>query len=254
MKIRTRKVGDLKEGGQYIFREIDDFEFVNPIQHIMDMFIGYSMSFKRDLLTMNGASAPKEIMEEVLFKIAKKEWKNELEKYKSIILPQNLLSILESDKKKEQISLLKGISLTSDELTAFIFKAYEDYGYTYSQYKASHNHEGLDENLLPELIYIDDNDNVKTIGETKLTDGQQRQVVEHRHVTVSKFLDNGNKWHCFFLTFKSMRGEEQYKQPHLHYISNAWNISRQDVKDQLTRKKYSLPSLPHVDFHTNEKP
>ena len=80
--------------------------------------------------------------------------------------------------------------------------------------------------------------------------------VEHRKVIVSKFLDKGDIWHCFFLTFKSLDGKENYHdgQPHLHYISSAWNIPRQEVKEQLTSKKYSLPSLPHIDFHTHRNP
>lgn len=256
MKIRTRKIGDLHDTGQYIVREYDDFEFVNPINQIMTMYIGSMMSFERDMLIMKGFNAPEEIIGDVLFKRAIKDWDEELKRYKSIKVPEDLINILKTDKKKEQINLLKGLSLTSDELIAFIFKAYEDFGYTYSQYKASHHHEGLDEKELPDLIHIENNGKIHSIGKTKLTEGQQKQVIEHRKVTVSKFIDNGDKWHCFFLTFKSLGGKEQYKdgQPHLHYISNTWNLSRQDVKEQLTNKKYSLPSLPHIDFHTHRNP
>lgn len=158
--------------------------------------------------------------------------------------------------KKDQVRLLKNISFTSDELIAFILKAHELHGYKYSLYNASHNHKGLDAAELPEFIEIDDDGTVNTVGETKMTKGQQKQVIEHRKVTVSKFLDLDDRWHCFFLTYKSLAGKENYKdgQPHLHYISNCWNIPRESVKDQLTGKKYSLPSLPHVDFHTHRNP
>jgi len=256
MKIRTRKIGNLHETGQYIVREYDDFEYVNPINQIMTMYIGSMMSFERDMLMMKGFNAPEEIIGEILFKRAINDWKEELNRYKAIRIPENLINILKTDKKKEQINLLKGLSLTSDELIAFIFKSHEDFGYTYSQYKASHHHEGLDEKELPAVIHIEEDGKIHTIGKTKLTEGQQKQVIEHRKVTVSKFIDNGDKWHCFFLTFKSLGGKEQYKDghPHMHYISNSWNISRQDVKEQLTNKKYSLPSLPHIDFHTHRNP
>ncbi len=256
MKIRTRKIGELGGEGQYIVREYDDFEYVNPIHQIMVMYIGTMMSFERDLSIMNGFSAPEDIMEKILFKRALKDWNKEYRKYKAIDLPKNLLGLLKIDKKKEQIRLLQGLSLTSHELIAFIFKAYEDYGYLFSQYHASHHHKGLDESVLPEVIHIDKTSKVHSVGQTTLTEGQLRQVIEQRKVIVSKFLDKDSKWHCFFLTYKSLGGKEQYKEgkPHLHYISNAWNIPRNVVKEQLTSKMYHLPSLPHIDFHTHRNP
>ena len=134
--------------------------------------------------------------------------------------------------------------------------AFENYGYTYSCYRAKHNHKGLEEAQLPELIYVEENGNVTSIGETKLSKGQLKQAIEHRKITVSKFLDSGESWHCFFLTFKSLSGKESFKdgQPHLHYISDKWNIPRKEVVEQLTNKKYNLPSLPHIDFHTHRNP
>jgi len=253
MEIRTRKFGNPGDSGKYVVREYDDFEYVNPEHQIMQMFIASNMSFERDILQMKGFDAPDELMGKILFKRAIKEWENQLEKFKSVKVPENMLKLLEADRKKNQVRLLKNISLTSDELIAFILMAHEIYGYTYSQYKASHHHEGLDERQLPEIIHIDDDGTVNNVGETSMTEGQQKQVVEHRKVTVSKFLDHGDKWHCFFLTFKSLVGKENYKdgQPHLHYISSFWNIPRESVKEQLTSKKYGLPSLPHLDFHTH---
>lgn len=256
MRIRTTEFKDDKSNRKYFVKEYEDFEYVNPILHVMTLFIEATISFEKKMLQMNGFNAFDNLTGEILFKRATQQWTDKYKKYKAIKLPENLIGILDTNKKKEQIHLLKGISLTSDELIAFFFKAYEDYGYKFSQYKAEHHHEGLDVSELPELIHVDENNKIDTIGETKLTEGQQRQVVEHRKVTVSKFLDNDEKWHCFFLTFKSLNGKEQYKdgQPHLHYISNAWNIPREEVKKQLTCKNYSLPSLPHVDFHTHRNP
>lgn len=254
MKLIIRKIKEPQGPGQYIVKEYEDFEFVNPIKQVKEMYVGSLMSFERDLLLMNGFTPPEDILRKLLLKRALINWKKELEHYKSIKIPESLIDLLEADKKKDQINCLKGLSLTTDELVAFLFTAFEKHGFTYSQYKASHNHEGLDENELPALIHVEDNGTVKTIGKTNLTTGQLKQVVDHRKVMVSKFLDNGEKWHCFFLTFKSLRGEESYKdgQPHLHYISNLWNIPRQEVKEQLTSKTYNLPSLPHIDFYTDK--
>ncbi len=256
MKIRVLKIGDPKDGGQYIMRECDDFEYVNPIHHFVDSTIGLSMSFDRDLLKLKGYVGPDDKIEQTLFKRATKLCEEEIKKLKSIKIPEELITLLQTNDKKKQIKLLKNLTLTSNEFLAFIIHAYNKFGYTYSQYKASHHHEGIDTSKLPAVIHIEDSGEVHTIGSTPLTKGQLKQVVEHRKVIVSKFLDKGDIWHCFFLTFKSLDGKENYHngQPHLHYISSAWNIPRQDVKEQLTSKKYSLPSLPHIDFHTHRNP
>lgn len=55
---------------------------------------------------------------------------------------------------------------------------------------------------------------------------------------------------------KSIIGKESYKngQPHLHYISDKWNIKRKNIIEQLNSREYKLPSLPHIDFHTHRNP
>lgn len=256
MRIRTRKIQMLGASGHYTVRQIDDFEYVNPIEHIASIFISSSMSFDRDILLMKGLQVPEVLMERFLFKEAVKEWHKENKRYQSIEVPKALYTLLEAKSKKDQVNALNGLSLTADELISFIFMAFEKYGYRYSQYTAHHHHKGLDESQLPKLIHIEDDGSVTSIGKTNLTKGQQKQAVEHRKVTVSKFIDLGSSWHCFFLTFQSLKGKESYKdgQPHLHYISDKWNIPRNDVVSQLTNKDYSLPSLPHIDFHTHRNP
>ncbi len=256
MKLKSLNIDDPDGNGKYHIREVDDFEFVNPIEQISSLYISSNIWFDKNLLVAKGFVAPTSWIDEFLFKKAVKEWEAEYKKIIYTPLPDNLFTLLEAKNKDEQKKILKGLSLTSDELIAFIFKAFEKHGYKYSQYKAQHNHKGIDETLLPKVIHIDDDGSLKTIGETKLTEGQQRQVVEHRKVTVSKFLDNDKNWHCFFLTFRSLGGKENYKngQPHLHYISDKWGIKRNEVLQQLTSKDYSLPSLPHIDFYTHRNP
>ncbi len=257
--IRTRSISidDPDDGGKFHLQEVDDFEFVNPIEQLSSIFIGASVWLDEKILAAHGYSMPTTRMDEFLFKKAVGKWASEYKKITCIKLPINLFRLMEANSKKEQIKSLKGLSLTSDELVAFLFMAHEKYGFKYSQYRAQHYHKGFDETRLPTIIHVGDNGVLKTIGKTDLTKGQQRQAVEHRKVTVSKFLDNGSDWHCFFLTFRSMGGKENYKegQPHLHYISSKWGIERDEVRNQLTSKDYSLPSLPHIDFdrHRNLK-
>ena len=120
MRVRTKKIEIPGKEGHYHIREYDDFEFVNPIDQIASMFISSHMSFDRSILTMKGFEAPDEWIEEFLFKRALKEWINEYKRISSTKLPANLFQLLEAQSKKEQIKALKGLSMTSDELIAFI--------------------------------------------------------------------------------------------------------------------------------------
>jgi len=92
---------------------------------------------------------------------------------------------------------------------------------------------------------------VNKVGDTKLTDGQLKQAVEHKSVTISKFFDKGTDWHCLFVTHKSLRGDEKnWKggQPHYHYISDKFGLSRDKVVSELKSRDYHLNSLPHIDL------
>lgn len=252
MKLRHIEINDPEDNGTFNFYEAGDFEYVNPIEQISGIYINSAIELERSVLKLTKFEGSEEIIEKVLLKRALKDWDSKHNEIIKTTIPKNLIELLTSSTKKEQIKLLKGLSINTSQLIAFVFLAFEQFGFKFSQYKAQHHHSGLNINHLPQLIYVEDNGNVKTIGKTVLTKGQQLQAVEHRKATVSKFLDNDNGWHCFFLTFRSLSGKETYKngQPHLHYISDKWGIDREEVKAQLTSKDYRLPPLPHIDFHT----
>lgn len=159
-------------------------------------------------------------------------------------IPQNLLDLLLDNKKNKQESLLKKVSLSPNILSAFIFRAYEEYGFLFSEYKKETLPKSIDSEKMP-LAYNVEDGNVKKYGETSLSDGQLRQAIEQRKVIVAKFLDDGVNWHCFILTFKSLRGEETWKngQPHYHYVSNKFNITKEEVIQQIKNGEYPNTSV-----------
>lgn len=238
------------ENGFYSMKEYDDFEFTNPIEFIKDICIESSKSFDKNILISKGFSNPSE---KVLNKLALKRCKKKIKNFQETKFPKALIDLLTTTSKREQVKLLKGLSLNHKQLYSFIFYAFKNNGYKLSQYKANHNHNGFDISKMPRIIHIEDDGTVTKVGKTDLSDGQLKQAVEHRKVTVSKFLDNEYGWHCFFVTYKSLAGKEKHNngQPHFHYISDKWNIDRKDVLEQLTSKKYSLPSLPHIGYRTH---
>jgi len=144
--------------------------------------------------------------------------------------------------------LLKEAILTPKILMGLIITA-EKTGYTLSEYTGEHFPKNVDLSKMPQAYRVKKNGEVEIFGKTELTNGQLRQALEQRKVTIAKFLDKGEEWHCFFLTFNSLKGKETWlgeKQPHYHYISNAFELSREYVVKQIKSKKYNLGSLPHI--------
>ncbi len=74
---------------------------------------------------------------------------------------------------------MRGQSISPFQLAAYIFRAWTEFGFSFSSYRADHHHKGLNEDDLPQLISLD-GDKVKTAGETKLTEGQLKNVINHR--------------------------------------------------------------------------
>lgn len=236
------------EKGYYRIITAPDIEFVDPIDYYSNAFIESKVSLERDMLLLKKFPFPIHHVDHLLIKRALAEWR---EKYQEIItteIPENFISLLTADSKRDQLKLLRGQNLTPSQLIGLIFRAWTYFGYSFSQYSARHHHNGLNKAQLPTVIEIQDDETITKVGPATLTDGQLRNVVEHRKVIISKFLDNKTNWHCFFLTFKSIRREESWQdgQSHFHYISDKFGVSRENVVTQLKSKDYNLGTLPHI--------
>ncbi|HCK65841.1 MAG TPA: hypothetical protein DHW49_06225, partial [Anaerolineae bacterium] len=195
-RMKFRKVKDTTGTGHHSLVEVGDFEFVNPTNQISEMFISSRIFLERDFLRFVGFPIDNPIALGVLTKKIKKEWDEKYKELKSVDIPEPLLKVLTVDSKKEQIRLLKNLSLNNEQLVAFLIRAGEDFGYSYSQYTGEHLPKGLADKKLPTLAELKEDGEVKIIGETEMTKGQVKQSIEQRHVAVSKFLDKGDKWHC----------------------------------------------------------
>ena len=233
--------------GSYKIFETPDFEFSNTVEYYKEVFMRTQIFLERELLL---SKIPREIfpdLDGILYRRALKSWD---EKYEAIIkteVPDNFISLLKSESKGEQVKLLKNASIIPEQLIAFIVRAWNEFGFSFSQYTAHHHRKGIDETALPKVINVK-GEKVESIGETTLSGGQLKQVVEQRKVIVSKFLDNGSNWHCLFLTFRSLRSEENWNdgQPHFHYLSDKFGIDRDKVVGELKSKEYRLGNLPHI--------
>ncbi len=163
-------------------------------------------------------------------------------------IPHNLLDLLLAKKKNEQKCLLKRVPLTADIILAFILKAYKDYGFLFSEYRSETFPKSIDSTQMP-FAYSFENGKVNKYGETSLSDGKLKQAIKQRKVIVAKFLDDGTNWHCFIVTYKSLRGEETWKngQPHYHYVSNKFNLTKEEVIQQIKSGEYPDTSV-HIEL------
>jgi len=247
--IKRTKIKDENGTGEYSFFTSPDIEYVDPIEYYSSNFIQVNFLMMRDLILLNKVPFPIDVMEKVIYKQAVKDW---IEKYNDILstpVPENFLNLFSSKSKTEQVKLLKNSSITPEQMISLLFIAKKDFGYSFSQYTAEYAQKGLDRRKMPKVVEIKKGV-VHKVGPTTLSDAQLKQAIDHRKITVAKFLDKKKEWHCLFLNFDSIKGKESWKggQPHYHYISDKFGLSRDMVLHQLKSERYNLNSLPHIDL------
>ena len=226
-----------------------DIEFVNPIEYYAEREKSKSITLEKHMLHMAVAKKASEISDDFYTKRAEAKWAERYAEIMKAEVPPNFMKLLETESKREQEKLLRGQSLTPYQMAAWLFRAYTEFGYTFSNYTAEHHHKGLDESTLPDLIHVKDDGNIKTAGKTNLSEGQLKRVVSERKVTIAKFLDNGDSWHSLFTVYRSLRGEEKWKdgQPHFHYISDKWTIPRAEAVARFKSENYPATNI-HIDL------
>ena len=245
--MKITEITNKKTGEKIISFGGEDFEKVNPDKHFYD-----GCFVKRMILQIpdevRGKKKPSDKGKAILLKTAK-DCREFINSFRSVKLPEELKELLKSSKKKEQIKLLKGLELTTDIFMGFILYA-GDNGYLLSQYTSHHHANGIDEKELPAAYMKKPDGTIQKFGKTNLSDGQLKQALEQRSVKVAKLLEKDDEWHCFFLTYNSIAGKENWQngQPHFHYISNLFNLDKTELIKQLKSKNYKLGNLPHLSL------
>ena len=182
-----------------------------------------------------------EILNQVALMFAKKSY-NELSKES---VDSKLKNIFQKElNKKEQIRLLKGVQLTETQLS-YLFNFAEECGYRFSHYKWQGNPQSVKDEKLPSFMHMKDGGSIEYIGETTLTEGQMRTIINQADELIVRIFDNGSHWHCFLQTYKGLKGMEsgvQGSRPHLHYLSDSFGISKADLVKMIKIGRY--PNTP----------
>jgi hypothetical protein len=248
--MRIQKILD-KNTGELLVSMIENEDVVNiePIKYYHDFFIANKLVISGvPSNELKGSKKPSKRSMDV-YVSSLKLW-NELEKkILKTSIPSNLILLLNSNRKREQENLLKGIEITPMILVALIFRACSEYGFKFSQYRKEIYPNGIDKTKMPYAAEIKDDGDVKIFGKTELSKGFIKQAIEHRTVNIGKFIEKADNWHCFFANYKSLNGDEIWQgkhQPHFHYISNYFGLTKEKVISELKSKNYGLGNLPHL--------
>lgn len=243
--MRIREIIDKKTGEKLIFFGGEDFENVNPDKYYYDAcFVKRMMMLVPE--EVRGRKKTTEEGKKSLLETAKK-CREFINSFREIELPKNLVDLLSATKKKEQKKLLRGLVLNPDILMSFLLMV-GDNGYTLSEYSSEFQASDVKKDKLPYAYILNEDGKVQKFGKTELTDGQLKHALEQRSVKIAKIIEKDEKWHCFFITYNSIGGRENWQngQPHFHYISNLFGIEKEDVIKQIKAREYKLGSLPHI--------
>jgi len=247
----SKKIAYENGNGFYRIFWDDNIERVNPIEYYKQYELQKRAISYRDLLEIKESVLTAELSNDFFIRFAKEKLDEEKfwEIKEQTEVPENFLKLFGTNKKKDQESLLRGLSINPNQLISLIFKSYKDYGYMYSRYRFENFPKGLESKRKPKIADISEDGIVKTIGETDLTKGQVKNMIEQRKVIIAHFFDKGDNWHCLFTTYNSIEGKENWNdgQPHFHYLSSAFGITRDDFIESMKSGQYKSTSI-HISL------
>ena len=138
---------------------------------------------------------------------------------------------------KEQNKILKDVTMTSDDIL-WLNKEAQDNGYLMDIYHEEKYPEKFNEKKHPVLFHQKEDGTIEKMGQTEMTDGEMRAMLEQRKVIQARVYHKGNIWHCFYFTYKGLAGKEvglMGLKPHYHYLSDksgiTWDELIRRIKD-----------------------
>lgn len=191
------------------------------------------------------AKCPKQIPKVMVLKYALNQTDAMISKKLDTSSPNSQIHELLSNvslSKKEQEKLLKGANLSVMDLL-WLNKEAQDLGYLLDIYHEEKYPKKFNMKQHPVLYHEKNDGTMETIGNTDMTDGEMRSLLEQRKVVQARIYHKENIWHCFYFTFKGIAGKESGlmgSRPHYHYISNKFGIILKDLVAKI--KDCNMPS------------
>lgn len=167
-------------------------------------------------------------------------------------LRTDLRELLSSNlKKKDQVRILNGCEISRSELLRLFYYA-EEIGYTFSFFLRDAERTDFLDKMLPEIIYLDEEGNPQHVGETDLSVGQMKHLVDQRQSLIVWLLEKEDTWHCFLQTIKGLKGKEGGRmgsRPHIHYISDSFGISKDELLNKIKSESEYVTTKVHIPLN-----
>lgn len=160
--------------------------------------------------------------------------------------PGFLRDLYSTTKKKAQESLLRGRTVTMENMICWILYSGR-IGGTFSQY-SYHGGAGPLKWRAPLMIDASDENSIVAVGNTVLSQAALKHLVENQKVVMSQFVDlPDGRWYCFYRTHRGLSGRESGEHgSHLHFISSAYGIDR-----EILVGKFKKGECPTNGFHVH---
>lgn len=222
---------------------------VNPIEYFRNHEIEKRKILYRDILESKIPGSSQILSEDFFYREALNGIDEFLEQFNDLTIHENFIKLLKTARKKDQIVLLKGLTLNPSQLHTLFIESFKQEGYLLTRIFSEILPSTYDNKKLPKFFELNEDGSVYKIGDTDLSDGELKNIITQRKVIISNFLTKGNTWHCFFSTMKGISGEENYKggQAHFHYISSAFGISKEEFIQSIKTGKYKSSNI-HIDL------
>lgn len=236
---------EINDNLHYGISVVPDFDKKLPQDYIKAIYRTIKEPQNIDFLRIYFPWASLELIEEKALEQAEIQTRDYLDNFLKLQVNDTLIKLCECDRKKDQISLLKGFSTTVFDLFRFFIEANNKYNYLFSFKKGSIIPKDLSNRKLPILIHYKDDNTIISKGETELTEGEEKRLIEQRKIIIAYILENENNWMSFFGTYNSIYGKETYQNnyPHIHFISNLWGITKEDFIQSIKSGNYRETSV-----------
>ena len=154
---------------------------------------------------------------------------------------------------KEQKHIAEHTSLNLFELYGIMYQA-EKRGYKYSEYHARVFPKDVKQEELPPLLYLDENDNPKILGESSRSlKFLKMAMLDNSNTLFAQVITKNDDWHCFFSASRGINKKESGKKSHIHYVSSKLGIPLLEVIDRILSNSYKGDKA-HINNYINEMP
>lgn len=227
--------------------ESPDCNLVDPVLHFGDRIqtINYHVDELRlqefaPYKTLN-INAKEELIRRIK-EIERQRWVTRYEQFIKVPLPFEITQLFKEVKKKAQQKLVKTLRFNSEMFMSVPIYAWENYRMPYSKFTVDFLPKELVDKQFPAMLHKRGDGEFDFVGQTNMSKAEMCIAIEKRNRVISEFVGDEKHWHCFFRTLAGIKGLEQPHegQPHLHYISSAWGISREKVIANLSSYRYSI--------------